>query len=344
MIDWPLAQRIAGSIGGAPGTASIDQRELQALADESLEAVVGYAKLAPREPIPLAESVTRQEWSRANTRSLSALLDPAVEEMGRRAGKAGLGLELAASAALTLEAGTVLGLLSRRVLGQYDIALVEAPDDPPPRLLFVSGNLGEAATSFGADAGDFLRWVVLHEVTHAAQFGAVDWLRPYLGSNASKLVESFEPTGVAAARRPLGDIGTAVVERVSRSVAYRDPFALMLDPDQRALLDRLQAAMTIVEGHAEHVMDAAGAQSIQSLARLRRVMGERRRSPGPLWKVVSRLLGMEMKLRQYEAGRRFCDEVVREGGIDTLNLVWGSPDALPSQAEIAIPAQWLKRI
>jgi coenzyme F420 biosynthesis associated uncharacterized protein len=251
---------------------------------------------------------------------------------------------LAASATLTLEAGTVLGLLSRRVLGQYDLSLVKGAADPPPRLLFVAPNLEQTSRAFGASGEDFLRWVAVHEVTHAVQFGSVDWLRPHLGSMAIELIASLEEAGTPLSRRPLGELSRSVTDRLGRLVSERDPFALMLGRRERELFDSLQAAMAVVEGHAEHVMDAAGADLIPSLGRLRKVMGERRESPGPLWKLLSRLMGMEMKMRQYEAGRRFCDEVVGLVGIEGLNQVWQSPDRLPTLREIERPSEWISRV
>ena len=344
MIDWPLAERLAGRLGGAPQLAGPDSQKLQLLVDESTEAVQRYTKLALEVPVPRAESITRAEWATANARSLKPLLDPAVESIGAKAGKAGQGLRLAASATLTLEAGTVLGLLSRRVLGQYDLSLVKGAADPPPRLLFVAPNLEQTSRAFGASGEDFLRWVAVHEVTHAVQFGSVDWLRPHLGSMAIELIASLEEAGTPISRRPLGELSRSVTDRLGRLVSERDPFALMLGRRERELFDSLQAAMTVVEGHAEHVMDAAGADLIPSLGRLRKVMGERRESPGPLWKLLSRLMGMEMKMRQYESGRRFCDEVVGLVGIEGLNQVWQSPDRLPTLREIERPSEWISRV
>ena len=114
--------------------------------------------------------------------------------------------------------------------------------------------------------------------------------------------------------------------------------------EDHQLVGQMQAAMTVVEGHAEHVMDAAGAAAIPSLPQLRAAMVERRQSPGPLWRILGKVLGMEMKMRQYEMGRVFCNQVVREAGVVGLNRVWESPEALPSLAEIAEPQIWLERI
>jgi putative hydrolase len=114
-------------------------------------------------------------------------------------------------------------------------------------------------------------------------------------------------------------------------------------PERKALIDRLQATMAMVEGHAEHVMDVAGAPVLPNVATLREAMDRRRRDRSPTFKLLERLLGLDLKLRQYEDGRRFCDGVVRRGGIDALNRAWMSPERLPSLAELDDPAAWIRR-
>ena len=344
MIDWRRAEQLAARVAGSPELSGPSVEQLERLSEQSLAAVVDYAQLDPRGPVPHAEAVTRAEWISANTASLRPLLDPAVEKIGAKSGRSGSGMRLVAAASLTLEAGAVLGLLSRRVMGQYDLALVGGDDRPPPRLLFVAPNLAAAQSAFGgASDDDFIRWVAVHELTHAVQFGAVDWLRPYLGGIASQLLASLE-SGGGVRRRPVKDLARDFVDRAGRGVATRDPMAVMLSREDHQLVGQMQAAMTVVEGHAEHVMDAAGAAAIPSLPQLRAAMIERRQAPGPLWRILGKVLGMEMKMRQYEMGRVFCNQVVREAGVVGLNRVWESPEALPSLAEIAEPQIWLERI
>jgi putative hydrolase len=131
-----------------------------------------------------------------------------------------------------------------------------------------------------------------------------------------------------------------MLERARRGELLR----LTLGEERWQLVERMQAAMSLVEGHAEHTMDAVGAEFLPSLPRLRSAMTRRRESRGLPWRVLERLLGLELKLRQYEVGRRFCDAVVREGGTEALARAWSGPDALPSTAELREPAQWLARM
>jgi coenzyme F420 biosynthesis associated uncharacterized protein len=119
--------------------------------------------------------------------------------------------------------------------------------------------------------------------------------------------------------------------------------ALVQTREQRELMDRVQAAMAVIEGYAEHVMDALGPELLPAYAGLREAMERRRRSRSAPERILARLLGMDLKLRQYELGRAFCDEVARLGGTDALNRVWASPEALPSLEELDRPGDWLAR-
>ena len=343
MIDWDLTRRLGSKLSGSPDFRGPDPDALARLCDEALSSVVAYSGLEPAGPVPRAEAVTRPEWITANTASLEPLLESALAGVGERAGPAGQGLQLAAAVTLTVEAGAVLGLLSRKVLGQYDLSLVRREDTPPPRLLFVAPNVGEAMANLGRDGSDFLRWIALHELTHAVQFGAVPWLRDHLGGVATELIESLDSHGEGSRRPALERVGR-VAGRAAKTVRGRDPLHLLMDDRERALVDHMQAAMALVEGHAEHVMDRADPDSIPSLSRLRSVMSEKRRAPGPLWRVLGKLLGLDLKMRQYETGRRFCDGVVDIAGVDSLNIAWSSPDAIPGHDELEQPRLWLDRV
>ena len=323
MIDWRVARYIAGRVGGAPLERGPDEKLVQSICLDAEERVRGYTLMTGGPSAPGAEVVPRAEWVKANTLSMGPLLDAAIAGVGAKAGAAsraaskGKGPGVAVAATVTLEAGVMLGILSRRVLGQYDIPLIPQINDPAPRLLFVGPNVEMASKSFGSGASnDFLRWVAIHEMTHA------------------------KPTG----RRPVADLARAAAGRAGRTLAGRDPFALMLSEEQHSIVNRMQAVMSVVEGHAEHVMDAAGAEVIPSLPRLRQAMVRRRQAPNPLWRIVSRLMGLEMKMRQYEQGKIFCDAVAREAGPSGLLKVWESSAAIPTGEEILAPTKWLARV
>jgi putative hydrolase len=243
--------------------------------------------------------------------------------------------------------GAVTGVLSQRVLGQYDVALVGPA--APPRLLLLEPNLATATRNLSVDRDELTAWVAIHEITHAVQFAGAPWLRGHLGGMLEELLaglvdelRSSDGGGeldALLARARNGDL-RRLVERARRGELLR----VGLGEQRWALVERMQATMSLIEGHAEHTMDAVGDEVLPSLGRLRAAMTRRRTSRGLPWRVLERLLGLELKMRQYEVGRRFCDAVVREGGPRALALAWRSPAELPSAAELEDPRRWLERV
>jgi coenzyme F420 biosynthesis associated uncharacterized protein len=341
MIDWPLAQRLAGLVAGGSDLPPL-RTDLQELATDSEQRVSAYTGLTPAQPIPPAEGVERQEWVKANVASMSRLLDPAMEKVGASAGKARPAVQLAAGVAMTAEVGVLLGFLAQRVLGQYELVLLDStPSERPPRLLFVAPNLARAIRNFDADEREFLHWVALHEVTHAVQFGGVPWLQSHMAGMVRELLDSAQLR--IDTRRALRLPRTDDVKRLVTAVRSGDVVTLVASPRERATIEQMQATMAVIEGHAEHVMDAVGAPLLPSLPKLRAALDARRSSQSAPARILQKVLGMEMKMRQYQQGKQWVDAVVREAGIAGLNRVWSSPSAMPSLAELSDPSGWLRR-
>lgn len=342
MIDWPLAQRLAGLVAGQ-SDAPPPRTDLVALSRDSGERVIAYTGLEPLTALPQAEGVERQEWIKANVASMSAMLDPALEKVGGNVAKpARQGMQLAAGVVMTGEVGVLLGFLSKRVLGQYELVLLDTtPDDRPPRLLYVLPNLAASIRAFRADEREFLHWVALHEVTHAVQFAGVPWLQRHLAGMASELIDSAQLK--IDARRSLRLPRADDVKKFVSVVRTGDMVTLVASPEEKATIDTMQATMAVIEGYAEHVMDAVGTPLLPSLPRLRAALDDRRRSQKAPARLMMRLLGMEMKMRQYQQGKVFCDVIVRAGGIGALNRVWNGPESMPTLAEIEDPYAWLRR-
>jgi coenzyme F420 biosynthesis associated uncharacterized protein len=339
LVDWFLAEKLATWVAGTAEGAR-PAADLAWMARDAEERVVAYTRLEPRSPLPAPEGVERPEWIRANVSGMKALLDPVLGKVGG-SGPLRPAMRLVAGVALTGEVGIILGLMGQRVLGQYELVLLEEAGRRPPRLLFVMPNLGGAVRSFGVDEDEFVRWVALHEVTHAVQFAGVPWLQAHLAGLIRRLLEAMELRVDArrSARLPTGDD----LRRLVDAVRAGDLVSLVAKAEERQTIDAIQATMAVVEGHAEHVMDAVGAEVLPSLPRLREALERRRRSASAPAKLLMRLLGLEMKLRQYTMGKAFCDAVVAEGGIERLNDVWTSPDRLPTGGELADPELWLRR-
>ena len=229
------------------------------------------------------------------------------------------------------------GMLAQRVLGQYEFPILEP--EAPARLLFVSPNLAVAASALDAEPDELLRWVALHEVTHALQFGGVPWLRPHIASMVRELLGGLQVDPVRLMKLPDTSDFRSIVDKIREG----DLATLIVGPERRAALDAMQAFMAVLEGYAEHVMDAVGAEILPNLPELRGAMDRRRRDRSGLLRIFEKLIGMDMKLRQYELGKKFCDAVAKAGGIAALNRVWEGPAQMPTLAELEDPDAWMAR-
>ncbi len=340
MIDWDVARRVARmTAGDVPSPVKLPG-DLSAIAADAQRRVTEYSEISPAQALPEPESVDREEWVALNLASMAPLLEPVTERVGSGLGplagpvRAGMGMVMAA------QVGALTGYLSQRVLGQYEAALLNP--QAPRRLIFVVPNLHHAARQLDADPETLLKWVAFHETTHAVQFAGVPWLREHISGLVNELVASIDVKFDTAEllRLPSSDDLRAMVAALRKG----DVITLLAGPERRELLDRMQATMAVVEGHAEHVMDAVGADVLPALERLRSALERRRRTRPPLMRVLDRLLGMDMKMRQYDIGKRFCDRVVAADGIAGLNRLWDGPDALPTLAELEDPPAWRARM
>ncbi len=344
MVDWSLARQIARfAAGSAEGEREDESAQLPAIVAGAEPDVAAYTALRPADPIPKTELLSRAEWAELNVGTLGDLLDPVAERLGNRLSRAGVlagPLRAATGATLAAEAGLVIGYVSQRILGQYELSLL-APETPA-RLLFVAPNIERAVRDLAVDRESFLGWIAIHELTHVFQFSGVPWLREHLGALLRSYLETVE---VQIRNGSAG--GLPSMPDPSRLVeTFRDGglAALVQTREQRTIMMRVQATMALIEGYAEHVMDAVGAQTLPAYEGLRQAMTERRSSRSAPERVLQRLLGLDVKLRQYELGKRFCDDVVEWGGIAGLNRVWSQPEALPSLVELRRPERWLARV
>ncbi len=338
MIDWRLAERVAGAVASTAPDAPHDavSDEVAAFAERSAELVSQYTGLTSPEALPTPETVDRSGWAQINLRSMQKVLDPVIEQQGPSLGP----LRVVTGMLLAVEVGALSGFLAARVLGQYEFPVTDPA--APARLLFVGPNLAHAARSFEAEGQALTRWVALHETTHALQFAGVPWLRAHLAGRIGELVRSLD---VQVDLRKLTRLPSLDDLRGLAATVRRDGLiTIVAGPERRALIDELQATMALLEGYAEHVMDATGEQLLPDLPRLREGLERRRKSRSGLLRVLERLIGLELKLRQYEQGKRFCDAVVAEGGIAALNRAWESPEALPTLADLDDPQAWLARV
>jgi coenzyme F420 biosynthesis associated uncharacterized protein len=362
VIDWGTAQRVGELVAGSPPFGGVRSASVEPLVQEFAGKVATYSGLTSSTELPRLELVDRPGWIAANLKTMRPLLAPITEPMDAGGGLFAGPLRSVSGLLLGVQVGALTGMLSQRVLGQYDLALLDA--SVSPRLLLLAPNLAQAARTLGVDRDELVLWVSIHEITHAVQFSGAPWLRDYLGGMLRELIEGLQVTISGGSAKDDDGAGAAdgngrrggwvpsmpklpdaaelrdMVERARRGELLR----LTLGEDRWQLVERMQAAMSLIEGHAEHTMDAIGAEVLPSLPRLRAAMNHRRETRGLPWRVLERLLGLELKLKQYETGRRFCDAVVDAGGPQALALAWSGPEALPSPAELEQPSLWIARV
>ncbi len=341
LVDWEFAASTARRLSGSGPRVS---------RQEAVDIVADLRRTAAMAAGPVAETsrlvsppgsapvlvVDRPGWSDANIGSMRALLDPVVAKI-----QAGTGVTNPAVAAVGgkvtgAEVGALLAFLSTKILGQYDLAPTGTPS-----LLLVAPNIVQAEREMAVDPHDFRMWVAMHEETHRVQFTAVPWLREHMVEASRTLSLDLAPTPAELAQR-LQQMVTRLPEVFAPgSTGLAEIF---LTDAQKAKVDQLTAVMSLLEGHAEVVMDDVGPAVIPSVAAIREKFTRRRQGIGQLDRLLRRLLGLEAKMRQYTDGAVFVRAVVDKVGIDGFNVVWSAPETLPSAAEMADPDLWVARV
>jgi coenzyme F420 biosynthesis associated uncharacterized protein len=238
------------------------------------------------------------------------------------------------------ELGALLGWMSSRVLGQYD--LLVGRDDVDDAVYMVGPNLATIERRFGFDATEFRTWVLLHELTHRAQFTGVPWMREHFTNlvNTSLRLANPDPRKIADAVREAFSDWAQARERVRDSGV----FGLIASPEQREVIQQIAGLMSLLEGHGDVTMSRAAGDLVPSAPRFAAVLQARRRRSNPLTRLTLRLTGIEGKLNQYAAGERFIAAIEARGGPRAVDVCWRSPDNLPSLEEIRNPQQWLDRL
>jgi coenzyme F420 biosynthesis associated uncharacterized protein len=232
----------------------------------------------------------------------------------------------------------VLAYLSGRVLGQFEVFSTD-----PGELLLVAPNVVEVERKLEVVPHDFRLWVCIHEVTHRTQFTAVPWMRGYFLSQVHAFADAAQTTSEQFMERLRAALG-ALADAVRNPESRASVLDLVQTPAQKEIIGRLTALMTLLEGHAEFVMDGVGPAVIPTVDEIRTRFNKRRESHNPFERVIRRLLGVDVKMRQYAEGHKFVDAVVERVGIDGFNQVWSSVETLPQLDEIGDPDAWVTRV
>ncbi|WP_043734045.1 zinc-dependent metalloprotease [Streptomyces zinciresistens] len=360
MVDWNLAVATATRLVRPGPEVSRDEAravvaELRRHARASEEHVRGFTRLGTEEthdtPVLV---VDRPGWIRANVAGFRELLKPLLDKMQDRRGPGTGGAVLGAVGGKVtgVELGMLLSFLGSRVLGQYETFAPATRDLPAGgqgggRLLLVAPNIVHVERELDVQPHDFRLWVCLHEETHRTQFSAVPWLRDHLeGEIQSFLAETdVDPMTVLERIREAAQSLSGSRPDTEEDDGGRSFVELVQTPGQREILGRLTAVMSLLEGHADFVMDGVGPQVVPTVAEIREKFQQRRaKGASRLDTALRKLLGLDAKLRQYRDGERFVRAVVDQVGMDGFNRVWTSPNTLPTKSEIAKPADWVARV
>jgi coenzyme F420 biosynthesis associated uncharacterized protein len=353
MIDWQVATSTGVRwVRPGPQVSMADARkvvaELRQLAATVAEPVRELTGLPGAADDGNVAVVDRPGWIRANVDGFRVVLDPLVQRMAENGNvpPAGSMINAVGSRVTGMQAGLILAYLAGRVLGQYELFLPPDPDvpgtdAPAGRLTLVAPNIVMVERELDVNPHDFRRWVCLHEETHRTQFTSVAWLRPYVQQQMSDflLASELDPASILDRLR-------AAADAVAGAVRGGDGESLIeaiQTPRQREVLDRMTAVMTLVEGHGDYVMDAVGPTVVPSVAEIRTKFSARRGSAGRIEQAIRRVLGIDLKMKQYEQGSQFVRTIVDAAGMATFNKVWTSPDMLPTKEELALPLRWLER-
>lgn len=340
-VDYEFAKRTGQVITKAgpqvsPEEAAEIVADLRAAAAEAVEPVAETSGMRAPDAAPPPLVVDRAGWIGANLDSFEAMLDPIIDKLTAKR-KVNLGPTAAAigSKVTGAEIGGLLAFLSSKILGQYDLA-----PGGTPRLLLVAPNIVQVERQLDVDPHDFRRWVAMHEETHRVQFTAVPWLREHMIRQSQQLAVDLAPTPEDIGNR-LQQLANRLPEVIRSGEGLGQLFAT---PEQKAKIADITAIMSLLEGHADVVMDDVGPRVIPSVAEIRSKFDRRRMSSVGVDRLLRKLLGLEAKLRQYRDGAGFVRAVMDAVGREGLAAVWASPETLPRAPEILDPAAWVRRV
>jgi coenzyme F420 biosynthesis associated uncharacterized protein len=350
LVDWATVERLAiGRLDRAPGALRPDElAAAEADYAAAMSRIVPALSTALGTPLPgvveRSGVVDRAGWVRANTASFASLIGKLEGDLLDQVVPPGGGLTVAAMALAnrwitTRQLAVLLGFMGQRVLGQYDLALLSA-EAAPGRLLFVEENIRLTAKSLGVPLGPFRTWIALHETTHAFEFEAHPWLRPYLASRLERQLQLFG--------RDVREMGREAIRGLGRALRGEGGgehwMERLMTDEQRVLFRETQAIMSLLEGFSDYIMDEVGASLVPDVEQIRARFDERRSRRTPFERAMLRLTGMDLKLEQYKKGEVFVRSIAAARGPEALVRLWDGPESLPRDGEIEAPERWVARV
>jgi coenzyme F420 biosynthesis associated uncharacterized protein len=352
LVDWRRVEAVAiARLRSAPG--ALPASELRAAEPAYALAMAKVVPALSRHlgtelpgVVDRVEVVDRAAWVQANTAAFSSLIRPLEGELldqvlPEGAGFAKATVTLANRWVTTRQLGFLLGFMGARVLGQYDLALLSA-ETTPGRLLFVEENIRQTARNLDVPLDPFRTWIALHETTHAFEFEAHPWLRPYLAGRLERQLALFSEDASSLGRDALKTLGAAL-----RGDGRRDDqhwLERLMSDEQRRLFRETQAIMSLLEGFGDHVMDEVGRDLVPGVERISARFHGRRQQRTPFERAMLRITGLDLKMEQYRKGEAFVAGIERLAGSTALLRLWESPETLPTADEIGHPEAWVARM
>lgn len=351
LINWDLVRRTALGLCRPTPTlpAAITAELARRYADrvrQSEQLIAAYTGQSLPLPMNAIFVFDRPGWLAANIASFQQLFEPVEELYARLWTEKPVGTHMFGGLGqlfLSGQLGLLLGYLAQRVLGQYDLALLGKGPIVTGRLYFVEPNIAQLQQALSLDPEEFRFWISLHEATHAYEFEAHPWLRDYMNGLLTSYFESLSQDFLGLEGQ--GPSLVSLVRRVGGNLFRSKHFLeLIMTSQQRQIFHQLQALMCLLEGYSNHVMHQVGRARLRSYALLKRRFEERLRWRPPSERLFIKLSGLDLKLKQYELGESFVNEVVRRRGLAFANLAWQAPQHLPTLEEISHPGQWMRRM
>jgi coenzyme F420 biosynthesis associated uncharacterized protein len=372
LVDWQLAARVGRRVAGGselPARAAWSRQftELSTTADRAVAELTG---LGGELPPPVAEPLDRGQWVEANLATLRRILRPLAEKVAERkawkaSGPVPTAMRSSTRAIAGAQAGTLLGYVGQRVLGQYDLPMpgpdqAAANGDPVPArstgappwgspdpsadgegtVWYVVPNIVATERRHRFRPNDFRLWIALHETAHRRQFRGVPWLPGHIQGLLDEYLGSVEVDDEALKRLTQRLQGLARRVIAGERIELLD---LLVTPEQRTIVDRVQSTMTVLEGHGEFVMDELGDRLVPGHRHMHDTLRARRNAPGAAERLIQQLLGFRQKLDQYAMGEKFVRRLFERGGMAAVNQVFAEPAALPTMDEVRDPDRYLAR-
>ncbi|HEU5014974.1 MAG TPA: zinc-dependent metalloprotease [Roseiflexaceae bacterium] len=347
LVNWDQARSIAVRVSQWEQAPVHDRAARRAqyasMVEQSVPMIAQYMGVDLPQPVSRLYVADRRDWLLANFDSFEQLFAP-VEELYAKVSAQRGGVNAAIGGingrVLGAQMGVLIGFLSKRVLGQYDLSLLSPDTESQGALYFVEPNIAKVQTQLGLNDADFRLWIALHETTHVFQFEAFPWVRPYFNELLRQFLDQMSDQ--------MASLGVGVGQIARRLLSGRGSgkhwIEQMLTPEQQRVFDRMQALMSIVEGYSTHVMNTIGEQMLPSFQQIEQRMEQRKGNRPLLEELFNRITGMDLKLSQYQQGEQFIDAVVAARGLAFANRVWEKADNIPTMTEIRNPQAWIARM